>query len=59
MAKIAITLKRSSIGRPVDQKATLRALGLNKVQATVEKEATPQIQGMVAKVQHLVEVKSL
>lgn len=59
MAKIAITQKRSSIGRPADQKATLRALGLKKLQATVEKEATPQIQGMVAKVQHLVEVKSL
>ncbi len=57
MAKIKITQKKSKIGSTDRQKKTLQALGLNKINATVEHEATPQILGMVAKVQHLVSVE--
>ena len=56
MAKIQITQVKSSIDRKYDQKATLKALGINKLHRTVEHEATPQILGMVKKVQHLVTV---
>lgn len=56
MAKIKIKQIRSGIDRPKRQKLTLHALGLRKMNQVVEKEATPQILGMVAKVQHLVEV---
>ena len=48
MAKIKITQVKSGIDRPERQKRTLIALGLRKVLATVEVEATPQILGMVA-----------
>lgn len=54
--KIQITQIRSIIGRPEDQKRTIEALGLGKINRTVEKEMTPQIQGMVNKVSHLVTV---
>ncbi|GAB7088468.1 MULTISPECIES: 50S ribosomal protein L30 [Marinifilum] len=57
MAKIKITQIKSKIGSTDRQKKTLEALGLNKINATVEHEATPQIKGMVAKVQHLVSVE--
>ncbi len=57
--KIRITQVRSKIGSLKRQKATLQALGLNKPNATVEKEATPQILGMVEKVKHLVKVEEL
>ena len=56
MAKIKITLVKSAIDRKYDQKATLKALGIGKMHSFVEHEATPQILGMVKKVQHLVEV---
>ena len=56
MKKIKITLVRSAIDRPERQKLTLKALGLNKLNATKEVEATPQILGMVRKVEHLVTV---
>ena len=56
MAKIKITQVRSTINRPMDQKRTIVALGLGKINKTVEKEATPQILGMVNKVSHLVSV---
>lgn len=56
MAKIKITQVRSIISRPKDQKLTIRALGLGRINKTVEKEATPQILGMVRKVSHLVSV---
>jgi large subunit ribosomal protein L30 len=59
MAKMKITLVRSGIDRPETQKRTLKALGLNKLHRSVEVEMTPQIKGMVNKVQHLVEVKSI
>ena len=59
MAKIKITQKRSGIGRSERQKATMDALGLRKMNASVEVEATPQVLGMVRKVNHLVEVVEL
>ena len=59
MSKVTITQVRSSIKRPSNQKLTLKALGLGKINRTVEKELNPQIQGMINKVHHLVEVKEL
>ncbi len=56
MAKIKIKQIRSGIDRPERQKRTLIALGLTRMHKVVETEATPQILGMIAKVQHLVEV---
>ena len=56
MAKIKIKQVRSRIGRPKDQKRTLDALGLRKMNATVMHEATPQILGMVRKIKHLITV---
>jgi len=57
MAKIKVTQIKSKIGSTERQKATLAALGLRKMHATVEHDATPQIEGMVAKVLHLVAVE--
>jgi len=59
MKKIKITQIRSGIGRPLRQKRTLQALGIRKLHHSVEKDATPQILGMVVKVQHLVKVEEL
>ena len=56
MSKVTIKLVKSGIHRPERQKRTLMALGLGKLQRTVEKELTPQIKGMISKVKHLVEV---
>ena len=56
MATIKIKQVRSAIKRPAVQKATVKALGLKKINQVVEHEATPQILGMVKKVQHLLEV---
>jgi large subunit ribosomal protein L30 len=59
MKKIKITQVKSSIDRPERQKLTLQALGLNKMNQFKEVEATPQILGMVRKVNHLVKVEEL
>jgi len=59
MGKIKITQVRSIIDRPKKQKDTIKALGLRKMNQSVEQEATPQILGMVAKVNHLVKVENL
>lgn len=56
MATIKIKQIKSGINRPERQKRTLRALGFKKMNQTLEKEATPQIIGMIAKVAHLVTV---
>ena len=56
MSTIKIKQVRSRIRRPKNQKLTLDALGLKKLNQVVEHEDTPQIRGMVAKVSHLVEV---
>lgn len=55
--KVKITQVRSTINRPKDQKATIIALGLGKLNRTVEKEVTPQILGMIKKVSHLVKLE--
>lgn len=57
MAKIKITQVKSAIDRPERQKRTLKALGLNKMNNSVEVEGTPQVLGMVRKVTHLVKVE--
>jgi large subunit ribosomal protein L30 len=59
MAKIKVTQVKSGIDRSERQKRTLVALGLRKMHATVEVEATPQILGMVNKVHHLVKVEEI
>ena len=59
MAKIKITQIKSKIGSNKRQKATLEALGIKKMNQTVEKEATDQILGMVNKVSHLVKVEEV
>jgi large subunit ribosomal protein L30 len=56
MDKIKIKQVRSRIGRPKDQRRTLDALGLRKMNAVVEHNATPQILGMVNKISHLINV---
>ena len=59
MKKIKITQVKSGIDRSERQKLTLKALGLTKMNASKEVEATPQILGMVRKVNHLVKVEEL
>ena len=59
MAKIRIKQVRSIIGRPEDQKRTMVALGLRKMNQVVEHNITPQILGMVKKVNHLLEVEEV
>lgn len=59
MAKVKISQIRSAIGRPERQKRTIQALGLGKINKSVEVEYTSQIQGMVNKVSHLVSVTEL
>lgn len=59
MKKIKITQVKSGIDRSERQKLTLQALGLNKLNASKEVEATPQILGMVKKVNHLIKVEEL
>ncbi|HKK42066.1 MAG TPA: 50S ribosomal protein L30 [Bacteroidales bacterium] len=59
MAKIRITQVKSKNGQPERQKRTLEALGIRKLNHSVEHEATPQILGMVVKVRHLVKVEDI
>jgi len=59
MAKIRLTQVVSAIKRPQRQKDTLVALGINKMNQTVEKELSPQVEGMIKKVQHLLKVEML
>lgn len=59
MAKVKITQVKSLIDRPRRQKDTMKALGLRKMNQSVEKEATPQIMGMVNRVAHLVKVEEV
>ena len=59
MAKIKITQVRSAIGSDKTQKATLIALGIKKLNRSIEHEVTPQIIGMVNKVKHLVSVEEV
>jgi large subunit ribosomal protein L30 len=57
MAKVRITQIRSAIGKPKRQKDTIIALGIKSLNVGVEHEATPQILGMIRKVNHLVKVE--
>jgi large subunit ribosomal protein L30 len=57
--KIRITLIKSALGRKPNQRKTVRALGLRKMQSTVVKEVSPAIEGMVKKVAHLVKVEEI
>ncbi|WP_416148197.1 50S ribosomal protein L30 [Salipaludibacillus sp. HK11] len=57
--KIEITLTRSLIGRPEDQRVTVKTLGLRKVNHTVVQEDNDAMRGMVNKVSHLVSVKEV
>jgi len=59
MAKIKVTQVKSTIDRSKRQKATIQALGLRRMNHSVVHEGTPQILGMVAKVNHLVKVEQL
>jgi len=59
MEQIKITLTRSLIGYPQDQRATVRALGLGKIRTSVVKDDTPTIRGMIHKVDHLVKVEKV
>lgn len=59
MAKLQITLKRSLIGRPENQRQTVQALGLRKTNSVVVKEDNAAIRGMVNTISHLVEVKEV
>ena len=59
MKKIKITLVKSPIDRPERQKLTLKALGLNKTNSSKEVEATPQVLGMIRKVEHMVTVEEI
>ena len=59
MGKVKIKQIRSQINRPARQKKTLTALGVRKMHQVVEHDATPQIMGMIAKVQHLLSVEEI
>lgn len=59
MAKLRITQRRSVIGRPRNQKATVRALGLHRIDDAVVKDDRPEIRGMIEKVRHLVVVEEV
>jgi len=56
MSIIKIKQVRSAIKRPADQKATIKALGFRRLNHVLEKENTPQVQGMINKVKHLVQI---
>ncbi len=57
MTKIKIKQVKSGIGQPVRQKRTLEALGFKKLNQVIEKEATPQVMGMIEKVAHLITIE--
>lgn len=57
--RLRITLVRSTIGRPNDQELTVKALGLRRLNQSVERPDNPSIRGMVTKIRHLVVVEEL
>lgn len=59
MTRVKVTQVKSSIDRPQRQKDTLVALGLRRIGKTAEHNATPQILGMIAKVNHLIKVEEI
>jgi large subunit ribosomal protein L30 len=58
-SRLKVTLKKGLVGRPEDQRGTVRALGLKRIGHTVIKEDRPEIRGMIFKVKHLVEVEEV
>ena len=58
-SKIRVTLVRSPIGRKPEQRATVKALGLGKMNSSVEKEVNDAVLGMVNSISHLVQVEEL
>ena len=59
MAKIKVTLVKSTIGQVVANKETVKALGLKKIRSSKELDDTPAVQGMIAKVKHLVKAENV
>ena len=59
MSQLRITLRRSVIGHPQDQKDTARALGFRKLNQSVVRPDTPDVRGMVNKIRHLVAVEAV
>jgi large subunit ribosomal protein L30 len=59
MTKVRITLVKSLAKRSPQQRATVKALGLGKTNSTVEKELSPAVNGMIAKVKHLIKMDSV
>lgn len=59
MAKVKLTQIRSTIDRPKNQKLTMEALGLRRMNRSVVKEVTPQLQGMIRVVAHLIKVEEV
>jgi large subunit ribosomal protein L30 len=59
MGKVKITQIKSVIDRSQRQKNTMRALGLKKMNQTVEKESSPQVMGMIEKVKHLIKFEQV
>ena len=59
MKKVKLTQVKSIIDRSQRQKDTMKALGLRKINHSVEKEVTPQVQGMITKVSHLITVEDI
>ncbi|MBE7101346.1 MAG: 50S ribosomal protein L30 [Clostridiales bacterium] len=59
MAKIRVTLVKSTIGQVESVKGTIKALGLKKIRSSKELDDTPVVQGMITKVKHLVKVENI
>ena len=57
--KVVITQTKSTISQTLRQKRTISALGLGKINRSVEKELSPQVAGMISKANHLIEVKEV
>lgn len=59
MAKLKVTLVKSVIGSSETQRATVKTLGLGKTNSSAEHNDTPQIRGMIRKIEHLLKVEEV
>ena len=59
MAKLKITKVKSAINRSEDQKRTMTALGLHKINQSKEVEDSPMIKGMIRRVEHLLKIEEI
>ncbi|MES2519825.1 MAG: 50S ribosomal protein L30 [Bacteroidota bacterium] len=59
MSKVKITQVKSTIKRPAVQKRTMQALGLGKMNKSVEKELNPAIEGMIRAVKHMIVIENI